>query len=46
MKNISDRVNLECDIIGKYVERMMSFKIAAPSESRITMDFLSEKGFI
>ena len=46
MKNIGDKVNLECDIIGKYVERMMSFKIAAPSESRITMDFLSEKGFI
>ncbi len=34
-------VNLECDIIGKYVEKLIQPK----RESGITMDFLSQNGF-
>ena len=44
-----DPVNLETDIIGKYVEKLMFFA-AEKSDNRqktggITMDFLSENGF-
>lgn len=45
-KKLGDRVNLENDIVGKYVERLLS--PAAPKqapEGRITMDFLREHGF-
>ena len=45
-KKPGDQVNLENDIIGKYVERLLS--PAAPEqapEGRITMDFLREHGF-
>lgn len=35
-----DRINIECDIIGKYVE-----KLTAEKESGITMDFLEKYGF-
>lgn len=35
------KVNLETDLIGKYVERLLSTK----KESRITEDFLSDNGF-
>lgn len=45
-KKVGDVVNLECDIIGKYVEKL----ITAPSKdskpkSGITMGFLTEHGF-
>ena len=40
-KKIGDRVNLEADIIAKYVERF----IIGRQESRITAGFLSEHGF-
>ena len=45
-KKPGDRVNLENDIVGKYVARLRAS--AAPEqapESRITMDFLREHGF-
>lgn len=35
------KVNLETDLIGKYVERLLSTK----KDSRITEDFLTENGF-
>lgn len=39
-----DRVNLECDIIGKYVEKLLQpAKVAA--ESGISREFLAEHGF-
>lgn len=46
-KRVGDRVNLENDIIGKYVERLMQpGSIAAvPEKSRIDMKFLAENGF-
>lgn len=40
------KVNLENDIIGKYVERMLTRTSAPPEpESRITAEFLQENGF-
>lgn len=46
-KKVGDKVNLETDIIGKYVERMLSFK--KPEEKKDTgfgRDFLAENGFL
>jgi riboflavin synthase len=45
-KKEGDPVNLETDILGKYVERFLKrdeIKIASPKG--ITLDFLAEKGF-
>lgn len=44
-KKAGDTVNLENDIIGKYVEQLMSFNSDTKSESRITKDFLARAGF-
>ncbi len=54
-KKPGDIVNLENDIVGKYVERLMNFntsqkspfdnKTATSTKSNITMDFLTENGF-
>ncbi|HBM15147.1 MAG TPA: riboflavin synthase [Lentisphaeria bacterium] len=43
-KNIGDEVNIECDIIGKYIEKFLTEKPYA-SESKITQGFLKEHGF-
>lgn len=40
-----DAVNLECDIIGKYVEKLLQPQSASSPASGITMDFLSKHGF-
>ncbi|WP_418790471.1 riboflavin synthase [Phosphitispora sp. TUW77] len=51
-KKTGDRVNLEADIIGKYVERLVGFNTdeagsrAVSSQSKLTMDYLAEKGFL
>ncbi|TDT61351.1 riboflavin synthase [Fonticella tunisiensis] len=45
-KNIGDEVNLECDMIGKYVERFLLFKEPSNAKKDIDIDFLSEHGFI
>ena len=45
-KKCGNQVNLENDIVGKYVERLMNTAGASQkSESRITLDFLQENGF-
>ena len=45
-KKPGDRVNLENDIVGKYVARLLSPAAPGPAtESRITMEFLREHGF-
>lgn len=38
-------VNLEVDIIARYLARLLSDREAAPEESDITTDFLSKQGF-
>ncbi|WHH61725.1 riboflavin synthase [Petroclostridium sp. X23] len=44
LKNIGDIVNLECDILGKYIEKLMTNRAQGQSKG-ITMDFLMENGF-
>jgi len=43
-KRPGDLVNLENDMIGKYVERLLSFQ-GETSQSKITYEFLAEHGF-
>ena len=44
-KKVGDVVNLENDIIGKYVEKLMKPADDTPKQSNITMDFLMKNGF-
>ncbi len=45
-KSAGDIVNLENDIIGKYVQRLMTAQTQPKPESRITEDFLARHGFL
>ncbi|MCM1008497.1 MAG: riboflavin synthase [Ruminococcus flavefaciens] len=44
-KKAGDTVNLENDIIGKYVEKLLNPNEKKSEKSRITMDFLAKNGF-
>lgn len=44
-KGAGDVVNLETDVIGKYVEKLLSFREEATGRKGITPDFLMENGF-
>lgn len=44
-KKIGSEVNLECDMVGKYIERFMIFNEEEKSKSSIDMNFLKENGF-
>ncbi len=44
-KKCGDKVNLENDIIGKYVEKLMSYNKPEKPQSRITAEFLARNGF-
>ncbi|GAA4722861.1 riboflavin synthase [Brevibacillus fulvus] len=47
LKGVGDRVNLECDLIGKYVERLLSGSTRSEAKAEtIGMDYLKEHGFI
>lgn len=51
IKKAGDIVNLECDILGKYVERLLNFKGEPPQDSNqaersaLTVEFLKSMGF-
>ena len=40
-----DRVNLESDLVGKYVERLLRPAPEEKGQSRLTMEFLTQHGF-
>ena len=44
-KGIGELVNIECDMIGKYVERLLDFS-GKKVKKDISIDFLAEHGFI
>ncbi len=47
-RRVGDIVNLECDMIGKYVEKLLSFareEKEEKKESKINEDFLRQHGF-
>ena len=44
-----DTVNLECDMLGKYVERLLHFEQTTEeqtSKTAITSSYLAEHGFL
>ena len=41
-KSKNDIVNIECDILGKYVEKLL---LPKKKQSKITEEFLRENGF-
>lgn len=43
-KKVGQEVNLECDVVGKYIEKLLKFT-HEPKESNITMEFLKQNGF-
>jgi riboflavin synthase len=43
---IGDSVNLEVDLLARYMERLMQGEKAAQSSSTITMELLQQAGFI
>lgn len=45
LKATGEPVNLEADIIGKYVEKLLGFRQAAKPAEQITMEFLQQHGF-
>lgn len=46
-KKVGEEVNLECDLVGKYIERFTMFKEEDKEENKkgIDMSFLKENGF-
>jgi len=44
-KHIGSEVNLENDIVGKYVQRLLVPQITKEKESKVTLEFLEEHGF-
>ncbi len=45
-KGVGDKVNLECDIIGKYVEKLLTpVEVKEEKQSNITEEFLRKYGF-
>ena len=44
-RSVGDIVNIENDVIGKYVEKLITFEKNKKVESNITMDFLIKNGF-
>lgn len=44
-KKVGEEVNLECDMVGKYIERFTMFKQAETKKSSININFLKENGF-
>lgn len=44
-KNAGDEVNIECDIVGKYIEKFISEGRCGASNSKLDEHFLKEHGF-
>ena len=45
-KSKGDIINIECDMIGKYVEKLLGYNQELLQKSSITGDFLASHGFI
>ncbi|QAA35413.1 riboflavin synthase [Clostridium manihotivorum] len=44
-KHLGDEVNLECDVVGKYVEKILGMNNRDSKKEDISMDFLKDNGF-
>lgn len=45
-KKIGDKVNIETDILGRYVERLLQGKGDAPIDGGLSLEFLAKNGFM
>lgn len=45
-KKVGDMVNLECDMVGKYIEKLLKPMEPKKGKKIIDLDFLSENGFL
>ena len=46
-KSTGDFVNLECDMVGKYIEKLLRFNNSTKDDKKdISMDFLAKYGFV
>jgi riboflavin synthase len=52
-KQAGDAVNIECDLLGKYIERLLSFRDSGAAKAAVpfgsggmTLEFLSKHGFL
>lgn len=45
-KKIGDRVNIETDLIGRYVERLLQRSDESPVEGGLSLEFLAKNGFM
>ena len=45
-KKVGHEVNLECDPVGKYVEKLLSSQSETENSSYVNMGFLKENGFL
>ncbi|MFL0247192.1 riboflavin synthase [Candidatus Clostridium stratigraminis] len=45
-KKTGDIVNLECDMVGKYIEKFLLYKEPLPAKKTIDFNFLSDNGFV
>lgn len=45
-RKIGDEVNLECDMVGKYIEKLMFYREQPIVKKGIDVNFLSENGFM
>lgn len=43
-KKVGEYINLECDSVGKYIERLMEFK--ETDKEKLSVDFLNRNGFL
>ncbi len=45
-KKVGEKVNVELDILAKYTERLLNFKVEGTPKSKVDMEFLRENGFL
>ncbi|MDF2610940.1 MAG: ribE [Lachnospiraceae bacterium] len=45
-KKVGDIVNLECDLVGKYIEKLLKPKEKQEEQCNIDLEFLSRNGFL
>jgi len=45
-KSVGDKINIECDVVGKYIEKFLNFKDDNKSNDSLDMNFLAQHGFI
>ena len=46
LKGTGSEVNLECDMVGKYIEKFMSYEEKRPKKQKLNEDFLKEHGYL